>query len=105
SLMDKGHLTPEQATEHPWRHALSRSLGAGEQTFEGEFQRLELADGDQLLLCTDGLTMHVDDNSLTAVLARAATAAEASSALVQEALAKGGRDNVTVALARYKFSP
>jgi protein phosphatase len=103
-LMDRGQLTPAEAPQHPWRHALSRSLGAGDNTFEGEFQRLDLADGDQLLLCTDGLTMHVDDAGMAAVLARAATADEVCRALVQEALAKGVRDNITVALARYRFT-
>ncbi len=87
------------------RHVLIRSLGGGEHNLEGDFQRFWLADGDQLLLCTDGLTNMVDDAAIASLLAGAATSEEACQALVAAALDKGGKDNVTVALARYRFPP
>jgi protein phosphatase len=104
SLLDAGHLTPKQASRHPWRHVLTRSLSSGERTFDGDFQRAGLADGDQLLLCTDGLTNMVGDAAIAAVLRGAASADDACRTLVAAALNNGGTDNVTVALARYHIA-
>jgi protein phosphatase len=103
ALMDLGELTAEDAARHPMRHVLLRSLGGRERSVEGDFQRAWLANGDQILLCTDGLTNMVDDAAIAAVLGGAASADEACRALVDAALEGGGRDNVTVALARYRF--
>ncbi len=103
ALVDAGRITPEQAAKHPYRHMLIRYLGGGKDGLGAEFQRASLADNDQLLLCTDGLTEMVDDATIAATLAGAATAEEACEALVGLALKNGGKDNVTVALARYRF--
>ncbi len=105
AMVDLGQLTVEQAARHPSRHVLTASLGGGGGSYEGDFQRLWLADGDQLLLCTDGLTNMVDGGAIMAALRDAATADEACQALVTAALNKGGKDNVTVALARYRLAP
>jgi PPM family protein phosphatase len=103
ALVNLGYLTAEQAASHPRRHVLTRSLAAAGDAFEGDFQRARLADGDQLLLCTDGLTEMVDHATIGSVLRGAASATEACQVLVDKALEKGGKDNVTVALARYRF--
>jgi protein phosphatase len=103
TLVDLGQLSAEEAARHPMRHVLIRSLGGREGNIEGDFQRVWLGDGDQLLLCTDGLTNMVDDTAIAALLGGAATSQEACQALVAAALDKGGTDNVTVALARYHF--
>jgi protein phosphatase len=103
ALVNMGCLTPEEAAKHPRRHVLTRSLAAAGDTFEGDFQRGRLVDGDQVLLCTDGLTEMVDNATISSVLRGAATAKEACQALVDAALKNGGKDNVTVALARYRF--
>jgi protein phosphatase len=102
-LVDSGQIPPEEAARSPIRHVLIRSLGGREQNVEGDFQRAWLADGDQLLLCTDGLTNMVDDAAIASLLGGAATSKEACQALVAAALDEGGKDNVTVALARYRF--
>ena len=86
------------------RHVLIRSLGGREHHVDGDFQRVWLADADQLLLCTDGLTNMVDNVAIASVLSGTAGSKEACQKLVQAALDKGGRDNVTVALARYRFA-
>ena len=103
-LVDLGQVSAEEAARHPMRHVLLRFLGGKERNVEGDFQRAWLADGDQLLLCTDGLTNMVDDAAIASLLGGAATSDEACQALVAAALAKGGQDNVTVALARYRFA-
>jgi protein phosphatase len=102
SLVEIGEMTPEEAAEHPLRHALSRSIGAHAAASEGDFQHIQIADNDQLLLCTDGLTDMVDSGTIASVLSSATTAKKACHRLVKEALKKGGRDNVTVVLARYR---
>jgi len=55
------------------------------------------------LLCTDGLTDMVDDAAIASVLQIAATAAAACQALLDAALDAGGKDNITVVLARYRW--
>jgi protein phosphatase len=103
ALVDLGELPAEEAGRHPLRHVVTQALGGRRRSFEGDFQRAWLADGDQLLLCTDGLTNLVDDATIAEVLRGASSSNEACEALVAAALVKGGRDNVTVALARYRF--
>jgi protein phosphatase len=66
-----------------------------------EFHHFRLADGDQLLLCTDGLTDMVADQEIGAILGQADHPREKTKALIDRALAGGGKDNVTVILARY----
>ena len=103
TLVDLAQLSAAEAARHPMRHVLIRSLGGQMPNVEGDFQRAWLAHGDQLLLCTDGLTNMVDDAAIASLLDSAATSNEACQALVAAALDKGGKDNVTVALARYRF--
>jgi protein phosphatase len=103
SLVEMGALTPEQAATHPQRHMLMRSFNAASDTVHGEFQQALLADGDQLLLCTDGLTDMVDIEVISSVLRQAASAEEACQGLLAAALKNGGKDNVTIALARYRI--
>jgi protein phosphatase len=88
---------------HPQRHMLLRSFNAAGDTVQGDFEEASLADGDQLLLCTDGLTDLVGTEVISSVLSRAASADEACQVLLAAALKNGGKDNVTIALARYRF--
>jgi protein phosphatase len=80
---------------------LTQVLGADAYLGDPEVQQLTLLGGDQLLLCTDGLTGMVPDLVIAEILSTAATAEEACQALVDTALRNGGKDNVTVALLRY----
>jgi protein phosphatase len=84
-----------------WHHKLTNCLGGPEQEVRVEFHHLRLADGDRLLLCTDGLTDMVRDEEIARTLDRHAQPQEAAQALVDLALEHGGRDNVTVVVARY----
>jgi protein phosphatase len=65
--------------------------------------QLTLADEDQVLLCTDGLTDMVGQQMIAAILADAKTSEEACQRLVDAALDNGGKDNVTVVLAQYRL--
>jgi protein phosphatase len=103
-LADRGIIPQEEVTTHRLRHVLTRALGEFGQTVEADVQQVRLDEGDQVLLCTDGLTDMVDDADIGAALRTAGTAGDACRALVDMALANGGKDNVTVVLARYRFT-
>jgi protein phosphatase len=104
-LVDRGVVRPEHAANHPFRHVLTRALGGSGGEIEAEVQRVSLADADQLLLCTDGLTDMVDATTIAAILRSSASSGDACQKLVELALQNGGKDNVTVLLARYRFAP
>jgi serine/threonine protein phosphatase PrpC len=105
ALADLGVIEPEQVVRHRFRHVLTRALGGTAGEVEADVQRARIRDGDQLLLCTDGLTEMVDDGAINAVLGKASSADEACQDLVNLALNHGGKDNVTVVVARYRFGP
>lgn len=101
SLADVGAIRPEEVATHPLRHVLTNVLGAREGPVKVETRDLRLEDGDQILLCTDGLTDLVPDETIREVLRKAGTSHDACDALLDLALESGGRDNVTVVLGRY----
>jgi protein phosphatase len=101
ALADCGQIPQEEVPTHRLRHVLTRALGGHGGDVEAEVQHLRLADGDSLLLCTDGLTEPVPAEQLADVLGRAGPAEAACRALIERALENGGSDNVTAVVARY----
>jgi serine/threonine protein phosphatase PrpC len=93
-LVRQGLIRPEEARTHRLRHVLTNVLG-GKPGVEGEVVKLRLADGDRLLLCTDGLHGSVPDDQIGEILGRIPSPEEACRDLVEAALSRGGRDNVT----------
>jgi protein phosphatase len=98
-----GQSHPDAAEAARLRHVLSRAIGIPQAGSEPDICRYKLADGDCLLLCTDGLTDMVEDDAIATELARAHTADAACHALIHLALTRGGRDNVTVVVATFRF--
>jgi protein phosphatase len=96
----RGLLTRQQAAVHPQRGVVTRAVGLDPQVPVDLPEPLELEPGDQVLLCTDGLTEVVDDEPIAAVLASQADGDDACSALIAAANQGGGPDNVTVVLLR-----
>jgi protein phosphatase len=104
-LKDTGMLTEEQLATHPLRHVLTGVLGTQGSPLDVDVRGTRLEDGDQLLLCTDGLTEMVSEAAIgDALRGPHATAADACRRLVDLALGNGGRDNVTAVVARYHIS-
>ncbi len=99
ALIDQGRLSEEEAAVHPQRSVITRALGA-EHEVEVDTRTLPARDGDVFLLCSDGLTSMVDEDTIARILVGAGSLAEASAALVDAANAAGGRDNITVVLFR-----
>jgi protein phosphatase len=104
-LCDEGIISQQDVARHRLRHVLTSALGGSQKEVRAEIQRLTLVDGDRLLLCSDGLTDLVDDGGIAEVLGREPRSDKACEGLVERALVNGGRDNVTVVLARYSIPP
>lgn len=99
-LADVGVIKPEDVHRHAKRHVLTNFVGGPSSGVEPEVNSVKFQDGDYLLLCSDGLTEMVEDSSIRQALGDATGTDSAAKALVDLALEAGGRDNVTVVLAR-----
>ncbi|KPK08354.1 MAG: hypothetical protein AMS20_02145 [Gemmatimonas sp. SG8_28] len=103
ALVDSGALTPEEARRSPFRGILASAIGgptADPMTFATDCRW-----DDILLLCTDGLTRHVSDEEIEAELRTIESAEQSCRRLVERALERGGRDNVTVVIGRLRPQP
>jgi protein phosphatase len=98
-LVRRGKLTEEQAAEHPQRSIITRALGP-EPEVEVDTWSYPVRAGDVLLLCSDGLTSMVSEERMEEILASSDSLKTAAEALIDEANAAGGRDNITVVLFR-----
>ncbi len=101
-LVDGGALTPEAAKVHKRRNVVTNVIGGPRQGVFAEIHKVELVDGDVLLLCTDGLTEPVDEPTIAKALAGHDDTEITAQRLVDDALARGAPDNVTVVVARYR---
>ena len=97
-LVDRGVFTEERAVSSGLNNQLFSALGGSE--IAPVLGLVDLRPGDALLLCSDGLTKHVSNEEIAAVLGRPASAEQMTRALVDAALAAGGTDNVSVVIAR-----
>jgi serine/threonine protein phosphatase PrpC len=99
TLIDEGRLSREEARHHPQRSVITRVLGV-EPRVEVETHTWPAHPDDVYLLCSDGLTDMVDEETVGRIVARADSLEAASRALIDAANAAGGRDNITVLLFR-----
>lgn len=98
-LVEEGAITEEEAATHPRRNVILYSLGS-ERDPRVDLYELTLVPGDQLLLCSDGLTRHVADEELAVILGEQ-DPDEASAALIELANERGGQDNISVGILRF----
>ena len=103
AFIEAGIVAPDDTATGAMRNVLTAALGSTGVPTDPQVLRLHLNEGDQLLLCTDGLTEMVTDEVIASVLAVADSSAAACQTLIDLALDEGGKDNVTVVLARYHF--
>jgi serine/threonine protein phosphatase PrpC len=101
ALIDAGVANSDDPAPRSMRHVLTAAIGSLDERIEPQVQRFRLSSGDQLLLCTDGLTEMVDDEIIANVLRESNSAQTACRNLIDLALAAGGRDNITVVVARF----
>lgn len=98
-LLRRQEISEEAAREHPHRHVLTRALGVRESV-EPDLAELTPAPGDVFVLCSDGLTNHLEDSELAKLVSETSDLQEGCEDLVDIANGRGGVDNITVVLAR-----
>jgi PPM family protein phosphatase len=96
TLIDDGRITPEEANTHPQRSLLLRALNG--QEVEPDLSMREARDGDRYLLCSDGLSGVVSEETLAEAL-KDPDPESTADRLIELALRSGGPDNVTVIVA------
>lgn len=94
-MIEAGQLTPEEARTHPQRSVITRALGSSPDT-RPDIYELTIEAGDRLLLCSDGLSTMLLDSEIESTLRRVQDPQRCATQLVNEAVAAGGFDNVTV---------
>lgn len=98
-LLEKGKITEEEIKTHPQRHMLIKAVGV-ERTVCPDFYCIERGEQEsfRLLLCSDGLSGCCSDEEIQEILGADLSASEITQHLVDAALQKGGRDNISVAV-------
>lgn len=96
-LVQKGRITPEEARLHPRKNLITRALGA-EERVRADLYHLDLAVGDCLLLCSDGLSNIVTDQELLYEIIHGGEKENCCRRLLDIAMSRGAPDNVTAVL-------
>jgi serine/threonine protein phosphatase PrpC len=94
-MVRRGELTAAAAAKHPHRSVITRALGT-DLDLDPDVIELSMEPGDRVLLCSDGLTGMVDDETIGHIMSLGADAQTTAQSLVDAALQNGGEDNVTV---------
>ena len=94
-----GRMTPEQALNHPGRNVISRALGA-ESAVEVDLRSFEVEGGTLFLLCSDGITRHIPDEELSALLRSTTDLEETCAEMKRLCYERGAEDNLTAVLVR-----
>ncbi len=98
-LVEEGRISADEARDHPQKNVLYMSLGARESFTPEMLTDILLEDGDALVMCSDGLSNMVDDESLMNIT-MGDYPEESAEALVRLANDHGGADNITVQVIR-----
>jgi PPM family protein phosphatase len=94
-----GRMTPEQAANHPSKNVISRALGA-EEGVEVDMKTMEVEDGTEFLLCTDGITRHISDNEIRQLMVISDSLDDVCGELKRRCYERGAEDNLTVVVVR-----
>ncbi|GAY72931.1 Stp1/IreP family PP2C-type Ser/Thr phosphatase [Lentilactobacillus kosonis] len=100
-LIKTGNLTPDEAKNNPYKNIITKSLGINDAS-TADYMGFQLQDQDQILLCSDGLTNMVDDQTIAEVLGEPLSVKEKCEKLITLANDKGGLDNITVLIMNYE---
>lgn len=95
-----GRLTPEEALTHPRRHQLTRAVGV-EGSIDIDVMSVNAQIGDRLLLCSDGLSNELPNESIARLASSPVPLDDAVSELIDAAKQAGGRDNISVILLEF----
>ncbi len=104
TLVNAGGISKEQAQHDKRRNIVTNVIGGPREGVKAEIHRLHVADGDILLLCSDGLSDPAGDEAIAEILGQTSDPEAACDRLVELALQRGGPDNITAIVARYDFA-
>lgn len=93
-LVDAGELRPENLADFSQRNVITRAVGAADSIADSWL--VPVVDGERLLICSDGLSGEISDESIRATLTMCGRPETATEALVRRAKEAGGRDNISV---------
>jgi serine/threonine protein phosphatase PrpC len=99
-LIDEGQISKEEAASHPQRSIITRAIGVSREV-DVDSMSLDLQPGDQILLCSDGLTGVLSDEEIERALQADASEDDIIAGLIERANEGGGPDNITVVILRY----
>jgi protein phosphatase len=102
ALVTSGVLSPAEARNSPWQHVLHKFLGCAEMVDGAEVRPFTPQAGDRLLLASDGLTNFITEDDLQAGAKQFASPQAWAEHLVQTALERGSRDNVTCVILAFE---
>jgi len=100
-MVRRGDLQPEEVARHKLRHLITNVVGGTEALRFVEAHALQLRAGDRLLLCSDGLTEMLTNDAIARTLRDQPDPEAACRQLVAQANEAGGKDNITVVIARF----
>jgi protein phosphatase len=98
-LVRRRDITEKAARGHPHRHVLTRAVGV-RRSVEADYAEMTPEVNDVLVMCSDGLTGHLEDTEIAEIVIGEGNLDTACTRLVELANARGGEDNITVALVR-----
>lgn len=100
--VDEGLMTEQQAKDSVYGNTLWNCIGGGSEGVSPDIFHATLQPGDEILLCTDGLTRKLQDRDILGLLLQSDSPNAATEALVDAANEAGGEDNITVVVARVR---
>ena len=99
-MVRAGKLKKEQAKNHPKKNIITRAIGEIQDP-EVDYFDVALNRGDIALLCSDGLTNMVEDEQIFRIVRGAQSLQDAGAKLIDAANRAGGKDNISVVLAKF----
>ena len=102
ALLKSGEITPKEAENHPNKNIVTQSLGVT-SSVEIDFVRMTVKDEDTLLLCSDGLSDMLSLEEIRNVMNHYSDVNQQVEKAIEEANEAGGRDNITVAIAKIQL--
>lgn len=94
TLVDKGIITEDEAKNHPYKNIITRVVGM--EKVEADCAECRFGYGDSILLCSDGLTNHVEESEIATFLSSDDDSFFIVNSLIELALKRGGKDNISV---------
>lgn len=98
-MLSSGKITVDEAKNHPQKNVITRALGVSEEV-EIDYNHLKIKQGNIVMLCTDGLTNHVDESRIHEIC-KENDLSQVPQILIDEGNKNGGSDNITVSVIEY----